>query len=330
MRVLVTGGGGFLGRAIVRELIARGHHATSASRSTYLELGKLGAEQISLDLGDAPAVHEALDGFDAVIHSAAKTGIWGPFEDYQRINVDGTRNVIEACLRNGIERLVHTSSPSVCFDGKDHVDAKNDLPYPTRFLCAYAETKAEAERLALHANRHEHLSTCALRPHLIFGPGDPHLVPRLIERGRARKLAIVGDGTNVVSMTFVENAAVAHVDALETLGPDAAHAGRAYFLGQKKSVNLWDWVSELFQALDVPPIKRRVPLRVARILGGLCELTWNLLRRQDDPPMTRFVALQLATSHSYDLGPAERDFGYRERVGMPEAMALTLADQTKP
>jgi len=326
MRVLVTGGGGFLGQAIVRDLLARGHRVTSASRSSYLELNKMGAQQVPLDLGDAEAVFDALEGFEAVVHCAAKTGIWGPQADYQRVNVDGTHHVVEACLRHGIERLVYTSSPSVCFDGKDHLDAKNDLPYPKRHLCAYAETKAAAERLALGANKHAGLSTCALRPHLIFGPGDPHLIPRLLERGRARKLAKVGSGKNRVSMTFVENAAAAHGDALEALGPDADHAGRAYFIAQKDSVNLWDWVDELFAALGLPPIKRRIPLFAARGLGALCELFWNLTKRQGEPPMTRFVALQLATSHSYDLTPAERDFGYTERVSMQAAMQRTLAD----
>ncbi len=325
MKVLVTGGGGFLGQAVVKELLARGHAVTSASRSSYLNLGKLGSAQITLDLTDSRAVFDALEGFDAVVHCAAKTGIWGDPQAYKRVNVDGTHHIIEACLRHGIGRLVHTSSPSVCFDGKDHIDAGNELPYPKRFLCAYAETKAKAEVLALGANRHQSLSTCALRPHLIFGPGDPHLVPRLLERGRARKLLVVGPGTNVVSMTYVENAAVAHADALERLGPEATHAGRAYFLGQRDSVVLWDWVAELFRELDVPPIKRRVPMRVAKGLGAACELLWNALGRENDPPMTRFVALQLATSHSYDLGPAERDFGYRERVSMHEAMQRTLA-----
>ena len=167
--------------------------------------------------------------------------------------------MLEACLKHRVKRLVYTSSPSVCFDGKDHRNAANTLPYPKRYLSAYPETKAIAERLVLRASGKGRLTTCVLRPHLIFGPRDPHLIPRLLERGRRKKLAIVGSGDNEVSLTFVENAAAAHVDALEALEPDANHAGRAYFLGQKQPVRLWDWIGELFRRMDVPPLTRRVP-----------------------------------------------------------------------
>jgi nucleoside-diphosphate-sugar epimerase len=324
MRVLVTGGGGFLGHAIVVALQARGHEVTSGSRGTYPELADMGVASVQLDLADEVATAAAVAGHDAVVHTAALTGVWGPREAYFKTNVDGTRNVIAACLKHGVTRLVYTSSPSVCFDGRGHRAAKNDLPYARRFLCAYPETKAIAERLVLKANGHA-LTTCALRPHLIFGPRDPHLIPRLIDRARSGRLAIVGDGTNEVSLTFVENAAAAHVDALEALGPDAAHAGRAYFLGQKEPVRLWDWVGELFERVGVPPVTRRVPRRVAYIGGAVLELVWNVFSRAGEPPMTRFVASQLAVDHSYDLGPAERDFGYRERVDLAQATDLLVA-----
>ena len=171
MRVLVTGGGGFLGGAVVRELVARGHEVGSASRGDHPELAELGVTTQRLDLGDEKATGEALEGYEAVVHAAALTGVWGRREEFFRTNVDGTRNVLAACLRHGVARLVYTSSPSVCFTGKDHRGAGNDLPYARRFLCAYPETKAIAERLALAANGKGRLSTCALRPHLVFGPG---------------------------------------------------------------------------------------------------------------------------------------------------------------
>jgi nucleoside-diphosphate-sugar epimerase len=324
MRVLVTGGGGFLGRAIVTALQARGHEVSSGSRGTYPELADCGVATIQLDLADEAATAAAVAEHDAVIHTAALTGIWGPREDFFKTNVDGTRNVISGCLKHGVSRLVYTSSPSVCFDGRGHRAAKNDLPYAKRYLCAYPETKAIAERLVLKANGRS-LATCALRPHLIFGPRDPHLIPRLIERARKGRLAIVGDGTNEVSLTFVENAAAAHVDALEALEADAAHAGRAYFLGQKEPVRLWDWIGELFERVGVPPVTRRVPKRVAYVGGAVLELVWNLFSRAGEPPMTRFVASQLAVDHSYDLGPAERDFGYRERVDLALATDRLVA-----
>jgi len=324
MRVLVTGGGGFLGHALVAALRAGGHEVTSASRGTYPELVDMGVACVQLDLADEAATAAAIADHDAVVHTAALTGVWGPREAYFKTNVDGTRNVIAGCLKHGVTRLVYTSSPSVCFDGRGHRAAKNDLPYARRYLCAYPETKAIAERLVLKANGRS-LSTCALRPHLIFGPRDPHLIPRLIDRARRGRLAIVGDGTNEVSLTFVENAAAAHVDALEALEPAAAHAGRAYFLGQKEPVRLWDWIGELFARVGVPPVTRRIPRRLAYAGGAALELVWNVFSRAGEPPMTRFVASQLAVDHSYDLGPAERDFGYRERVDLAEATDRLVA-----
>lgn len=328
MRVLVTGGGGFLGLAVVRELLARGHEPTSISRASHPALDELGVPSSRVDLTDETAVFDAVAGHEAVIHTAAKAGVWGDRRAYEATNVEGTQHVIEACLRHGLGRLVHTSSPSVCFDGTDHVAARNDLPYAERYLCAYPETKAIAERLVLKANGRGGLATTALRPHLIVGPGDPHLLPRLLAKGRRKKLAIVGRGDNEVSLTYVDNAAAAHVDALEAFedeGADAPHAGRAYFLGQKEPVRLWDWVNEVFERVGVPRVTRRVPFPIAYAAGALCELVWNATRLSGEPPMTRFVASQLATSHSYDLEPAERDFGYSERVGLTEATERVVA-----
>lgn len=319
MRALVTGGGGFLGRAIVEALLAEGHVVTTLSRGEHRELAELGVRHVRADLADARAMRDAFRGQDAVFHAAAKAGVWGRAADYERANVTATRNVLAACEQHRVPRLVFTSSPSVVFDGADQLDAGNDLPYPKRFLAHYPRTKARAEQLVLAANGHWGLATCALRPHLIFGPGDPHLVPRLIERARAGRLAIVGAGDNLVSMTAVENAAAAHLDAARTLAPGAPHAGRAYFVCQHGPVRLWDWIGELLDALGIARPRRRVPLRAARAAGAGLELLWGLLGLRGEPPMTRFVALQLARTHTYDLGPAQRDFGYRERLDMAEA-----------
>ncbi|MCZ6596235.1 MAG: NAD-dependent epimerase/dehydratase family protein [Planctomycetota bacterium] len=322
----MTGGGGFVGRAVVEALLAEGHAVTSASRRAHPELEELGACTVRMDLGDPDSVEAAVRGHDTVFHVAAKTGVWGPRSEYRRTNVDGTRHVLDAARRHGVQRLVFTSSPSVCFDGHDHRCAGNDVPYASEFLCAYPETKAEAERLVLAANKENGLATCALRPHLVIGPRDPHLVPRLIERASKKRLAIVGGGHNEVSLTWIGNAAQAHVDAARTLAPDAPHAGKAYFIAQEQPVELWPWINELLAAVGVDPVTRRVPRRVAYGVGALMELTWRMLRLAGEPPMTRFVALQLATTHSYDPEPARRDFGYRERVGMEEATRRLVAD----
>lgn len=326
MRVLVTGGGGFLGSAIVRRLVERGDEVVSYSRSAYPALERLGVRCARGDLAD-PAGHLALAremrGVELVLHVAAKAGVWGPRDEYERANVLGTRRVVEAAREAGVARLVATSSPSVCFDGADHELAGPDLPHARRFLGDYARTKAEAERIVLAANGPS-LATCALRPHLVFGPGDPHLLPRVVARARAGRLAVVGSGTNRVSLTYVDNAAAAHLDAADRLAPGAPHAGRAYFVSQEEPVALWPWIARVLAALGVEPPRRRVPLGLAYAAGGACEALWRALRLSGEPPMTRFVALHLARSHSFDLGPARRDFGYVERVGLEEATSRTI------
>ncbi|MFT4647141.1 MAG: nucleoside-diphosphate-sugar epimerase [Glaciecola sp.] len=325
MRVLVTGGGGFLGGAIVNELLARGHEVRSVSRSHYASLEERGVPSLQADLAEGgPALLAALKNVDCVIHCAAKAGVAGSRASYMRANFEGTKNLLTAAQTQGVSRFVHTSSPSVCFDGTDHVDAGPDLPHATRFLAPYPESKSLAEKAVLAAHNGQDFNTCALRPHLIFGPGDPHLLPKLLNRARAGRLMQVGDGTNRVSMTFVENGALAHVLAAEKLAPDAAIAGRAYFLGQKESVNLWAWVGELLAALDLPPVKRKVSLRFAYNMGALLERVHRVLGRQGDPAMSRFIAQQLATSHSYDMSFLESDLGYEQRVDFAEATRRTV------
>ncbi len=260
-------------------------------------------------------------GHDTVFHVAAKAGIALGREAFWSANVDGTRNVLAAALESGVgaprlhqfaERVLRRRRPR---------NASNDLPYSARFLAPYPESKAAAERMVLAANGRSSLATCALRPHLVFGPGDPHLLPRLLERARAHKLAIIGKGTNEVSLTYVENAAWAHLDAADRLVRGAPHAGKAYFVAQQEPVALWTWINDLFGALGIPPVTRRVPMPLAYAAGMWLE---NIAKPDAEARMTRFLALQLSTSHSYDLGPAQRDFGYRERVSMSEATRVTV------
>jgi nucleoside-diphosphate-sugar epimerase len=324
VRALVTGANGFLGSAIVRALRQRGDDVLAGTRRPAPELEKLGARVVALELSDREALRKAFKNLDCVFHVAAKTGVWGPRAEYTASNVTGTQNVIAACEARRVPRLVFTSSPSVVFGGDDHVRASNDLPYPDRYLCAYPETKAHAERLVLAANGRWGLATCALRPHLIFGPGDPHLVPRLLARARAGKLVRVGDGRNEVTLCAVDNAAHAHLLAADALNPQAPHAGRAYFIGQEEPVKLWPWIDALLARFDLAPVTRSLSLRSAYALGATLETLWKLSARRSEPPLTRFVALQLGRSHSYNMAPARRDFGYRELVST-EATVDALA-----
>jgi nucleoside-diphosphate-sugar epimerase len=324
VKAFITGGGGFLGTAIARILVARGDEVTSYSRARHAHLEALGVRCIPGDVTDHDAVLAAMRGSEIVFHTAAKAGVWGPRSEYEHVNVTGTRAVMRAAVETRVRGVVHTSSPSVCFDGKDHILARNDLPLARTFLCEYPRTKAESERIALLTNRANDVATCALRPHLIFGPNDPHLLPRIIERARSHRLKIVGDGTNQVGLTYIDNAAHAHVDAADRLDPHAPHAGHAYFITQEEPVVLWTWIADLLHRLGIEPPRTHISERTALRVGTVAESIWRLLRRRSDPPMTRFVALQLARTHTYDMTSAKRDFGYVERVNLHDATELTI------
>ncbi len=308
MRVLVTGGSGFLGRYLVDLLLARGDTVSSFQRSPAPDLEHRGVQVFRGALSDYEAVSRAVAGMDAVFHVAAKAGVWGPRRDFEDANIGGTRHLIAACRLHRVRYLVHTSTPSVVFTGEGFAGADESLPLGRDWLCAYAETKAIAEREALAANDDD-LRVCALRPHLIWGVGDPHLLPRIIDRARSGRLRIVGDGHNRVDITHVRNAAAAHVLALDALRSGRA-AGRSYFLSQGEPVALWPWLNELLRRLGMAEITRRVDARTAARLGGVAELVWRLLRLRGEPPMTRFVATELSKDHWFSIEAARRDLGY--------------------
>lgn len=320
MRSLVTGGGGFLGLYIVEQLVQRGDEVRVLCRGKYPRLAELGVEIEKGDIRDPAAVSTACRGRDVVFHTAAVPGIWGPWKLFYETNTVGTRHVITACREHRVQSLVYTSSPSVVFDGRSHVNADESLPYPDKYLCHYPHTKAIAEREVLAAND-DRLQTVALRPHLIWGPRDNHLIPRLIARARQGRLRRVGDGKNVISMSYVENVATAHLLAAAALAGDGKNAGRAYFINEPQPVNLWDWVDRLLSIADLPPVQKGITARRAVQLGSLCEILWKGLRLPGEPPMTRFLATQLSQSHTYSVAAAETDFGYRPLVSVEEGLS---------
>ena len=313
---LVTGGGGFLGLVMVRKLRQRGDRVTVLARSRHASVEALGAESLQGDLADREVALAACRGRDVVFHVASKAGIWGPEAEYQRINVQGTRNLLDGCREAGVPRLVYTSTPSVIYHPSASLEGVDEsLPYPERFECAYARTKAAAERMVLEAHGRDGLSTVALRPHLIYGPGDPHLVPRVLQRAREGRLVRVGTGENRVDLTFVENAADAHLLAAERV---ETAGGRAYFLSDGEPVLLWKWLADLLTQMGIPPVRRSMPYGAAWALGAAMEGVYALLRLKGEPRMTRFLASQLATSHWFDISAARRDLGYEPRVSGAE------------
>lgn len=326
MRILVTGGGGFLGQALCRGLVERGHAVSSFNRGHYPALEALGVRQCQGDLADRDAVLAAARGMDAIFHNAAKAGAWGSYASYHQANVAGTQHVLDACRAHGIGRLVYTSTPSVTHRATHPVEGgtADTVPYGEGFKAAYATTKAIAERLVLAANG-ETLATVALRPRLIWGPGDNQLLPRLAERARAGRLRLVGDGRNLVDTTYIDNAAQAHFDAFDHLAPGAACAGRAYFISNGKPKPVREIVNALLAAAGAPPVTKTLPFPAAYAIGAVCEAAWTLLPLRGEPPLTRFLAEQLSTTHWYDMAPATRDFGYVPKVSIAEGLARLAA-----
>lgn len=319
MKALVTGAGGFLGGAVVDQLLAAGHQVTAFQRGDYPSLSQKGVAVVRGDVADARAIAAAVAGHDVVFHVAAKAGAWGDLADYRKANVEGTRNLIDACRAAGVPKLVYTSSPSVVFHGGDMAGVDESVPYPAHHEAPYPATKAEAERLVLAANGPD-LATVALRPHLIWGPGDPHFVPRLVARQKAGRLKRVGDGTNLVDATYVDNAAAAHLNAAERLVPGAACAGKAYFIGNDEPIAAWTLVDRFLEAAGLPPVAGAVPAEVAYAAGWVLEGVHGLFKLPGEPLMTRWVARELATTHWFDLGAARRDLGYAPAISTEEGL----------
>jgi nucleoside-diphosphate-sugar epimerase len=319
MKALVTGGGGFLGTALVRLLRARGDEVRSFSRGRHEHLSALGVEQLEGNLADQSAVARAAAGCDIVFHVAAKAGVWGRYPEFFATNGTGTANVVAVCRKLGLERIVYTSSPSVVYSGGDMEGIDESIPYPKRFEAHYPATKAEAERLLLAANG-PNLATVSLRPHLIWGPGDPHLIPRLLTRARAGKLKRIGNARKSVDTTYIDNAALAHLLAGDRLYVGSPIAGRAFFLSQGEPVDLWDFINRILAYAGLPPVSKSVPVRMALLAGAVLESVYGLLRIRTEPPMTRFVARQLSTAHWFDITAARRDLGYEPVVSTEEGL----------
>ena len=326
MRALVTGGGGFLGRYIVERLLARGDSVRTFGRGDYPDLKQLGVDVFQGDLRDESAVRAACAGIDTVFHTAAFPGIHSQWKPFYEINTLGTCYVINGCLEHGVQKLAYTSSPSVVFTGKPQIKIDETTPYPKKWLAHYPHSKALGEEAVLKANGSPLpnssgvLSTCSLRPHLLWGPRDHHLIPRLYRRFSTGCLVKVGNGDNLVDQLYVENAAQAHLQAIDALVPGSKVAGKAYFLSQGEPVNCWSWIDELLALGGYESVKRRISFRFAWTTGAIFEWAYNTFGITSEPIMTRFLAANLALSHYYDISAAKNDFGFVPEISTEEGM----------
>jgi len=345
----ITGASGFIGGKIAERLLAEGRRVRVLARRPLPHLEALGAEVIPGDLDNREALRRGCLGTETVFHVAGRVGVWGPCSEFFHVNLGGTKNVIAACREANIPRLVYTSSPSVVYNGGDLAGLDESAPLCTAAPCCYPTSKAAAEREVLAAHGPS-LATVALRPHLVWGPGDKNVVPRVLALARTGRLKIIGSGRNKVDVTHISNVVDAHLLAEGALigsqpstllpgdGPDKYRAGsspqrhnpqpalpsaggKAYFITNGEPVILWDWINQLLRGVGIPEITKHVPLPVVYAAGGLMEGLWRVLPLKGEPPMTRFVAKEMATDHWFDISAARRDLDYHPRVTMAEGTA---------
>ena len=321
MRVLVTGGSSLLAHATAETLIARGDEVVLLQRNP----APLDTPQLLGDVRDAEFVHSAVAGCDAVVHLAAKVGVVGSWHDYRSINVDGTANVVAAARHHGVARFVHVSTPSVAHAGDALVGVGATPAVTGRKGAWYAESKAIAEQM-VHEAASDALPIVIVRPHLVWGPGDTQLVGRIVERARAGRLALVGDGAALIDTTYIDNAASALVAALDAVEPGAACVGRAYVIANGEPRPVAELVAGICHAAGIDITPRRVPRRLAVAAGALVERVWAL-RGADagEPPLTRFLADHLGTAHWFDPRPAQHDLGWTPTVSIDEGLARLAA-----
>lgn len=312
MKILITGAGGFLGKNICKfileEKIGEIH---GLGRNHYPELDELNITQHKVNITNPIEVNHLFEiyQFDAIIHTAAKAGVWGDFENYYQINYLGTCNLLNAAMNSKVKYFVHTSTPSVVFGSKSIINGDERLQYPAKFLTHYAHTKflAEKEVLSIPSNKFQ---TISLRPHLIYGPNDPHILPRLVAKNKEGRLRIIGNGKNKVDVTHVETAARAHVKALKAMTRNSSLSNEAYFIGDKEPVELWGFINKMLEEVGEKGVKKRIGQRLCYIIGFFCEIVYKFLPMNIEPPMTRFICLQLSTDHYFSHEKANRDFGF--------------------
>ena len=320
MKIFVTGGGGFLGNAIVHQLVQEGLEVVSFSRNKHKALEKPGIIHHQGNIEDFEKLKTAMQGCGAVFHIAAKTGIWGSYSSFYETNVTGTENIIKACIELGIPHLVHTSSASVVYHGSSK-GMNESLPYPKKFYAPYPQTKAIAERAVLMANG-PGLVTCALRPHLVWGPGDTHFLTRLQTRRRKDQLRLLGNKQYLIDTIYIDNAVSAHLRVLRKMQTNPGSvAGKAYFISQDEPISIRSFTNRLLDTMGLPPVNKTMSPGFALFAGWLSQNVFSFFNIRKEPVLTVFLAKQLSSSHWYDISAAKKDFGYIPAISIDEGMS---------
>ncbi len=319
MKALVTGGGGFLGSNLVKALLARGDTVRTLARGDYPELTKLGVATVKGDITNATQTLAACEGMDVVFHTAAKAGGWGDPKEYEAINVTGTQNVVDGCKGAGVPVLVHTSSPSVVHGEGSIAGANESLPFAEHFLADYPRTKAISEKLARDASD-EKLKVVALRPHFIWGPGDRHLLPRLIARASKGRLRRIGSDDPKSDTIYIDNCVHAHLLAADKLRAGAPLGGKTYFVSDDQPIGVWTMAERMLAAAGLGPITKSVPPGMAWAVASTFETTYRLFGVQSEPLITRFAVSELSHAQWFDISAAKKDLGYAPLVSLDEGL----------
>ncbi|MGW0506137.1 NAD-dependent epimerase/dehydratase family protein [Micromonospora sp. NPDC003241] len=320
MRILVTGASGMLGGATATALRMRGDEVRVLQRRSS---GLVGVDERRGDITDPQAVRAATAGVDAVVHLAAKVSMTGPWRQFEHINIGGTATVLAAARAAGVTRFVHVSSPSVAHHGTGLVGAGAGAADPERARGNYARSKASAESLALAADSPD-FAVVAIRPHLVWGPGDTQLVGRIVERAQAGRLALVGQGTALIDTTYVDNAVDALVAALDRV-PEADVHGQAFVVTNGEPRTVFELIERICVAAGTAPPRLRVPVAAAKAGGTAVEWLWSTLRQTDEPPMTRFLAEQLSTAHWFDQRRTREALRWSPQVTLDEGFVRLAA-----
>ncbi len=321
MKVLVTGASGMLGTGVAQALIERGDDVTVLQRRP----SGLPCAEIRGDLTDATVVNAAVVGQVAVVHLAAKVSVTGPWAEFARVNVLGTRALVRAARDAGVARFVHVSSPSVAHAGDPLVGAGASAADPVAARGSYARSKAMAELAALDA-ADDSMSVVAVRPHLVWGPGDTQLVERIVQRASSGRLVLIDGGRALIDTTYVTNAVEALVAALDH-APDVS--GRAFVVSNGEPRTVAELFARICAAAGVVAPSRTVGYPLARAAGSVVEHAWSMLRRTDEPPMTSFLAEQLATAHWFDQRETQRALHWSPRVSLADGFAQLTAYYTR-
>lgn len=323
MKVLVTGGGGFLGLEICKQLLELNYSVTSLSRNSYTVLNELGVEQIKADLSKPLEIN--LSGFDYIVHTAAFAGVWGSKKKFFAINYQGTINLIDRCLQDGVKKFIYTSSPSVVFGNNDLEGVDETCPYPKKYYTHYAKSKALAEQYVL-SKESKDFKVISLRPHLIWGKGDPHIFPRLLRSNKEGRLKIIGDGENLVDIIHVKNAAFAHICAIKNIDKLNV-SGRSYFVGQDKPVRLWGFINDVLVRSGNEALEDSISFKSAYYIGFIFEIIYTILGiNSPQPPMTRFIAMQMGMSHYFSHEDAKLLLDYKEIIDINSGLDDYFSD----